>query len=67
MSASQKTVYVPDRSTPYYFPDTMTNEEIRGSLVATGHAGLSSAQVVEEAGGKTIRFQRVTGGSKGTN
>lgn len=65
MASGQKAVYVPDRSTPFYFPDSMTNEEIRGSLVATGQTGIGTAQIVEEAGGATIRFQRVTGGSKG--
>jgi hypothetical protein len=63
MSATQFTVYVPDRSAPFYFPQTLTPEEIRQALVSTGHTSVSSAEMV--LSGSTITFRRPTGGTKG--
>ena len=60
------TVYVPDRSEAFTgFPRTMTVEEVRSSLVATGHTALENADIGLSADGGTIRFKRVTGGNKG--
>ena len=58
------TVYVPDRSAPLTgFPGTMTAEEVQASLVASGYTSVENTQFTQN--GKTLRFQRVTGGTKG--
>jgi len=59
-------VYVPDRSEPFTgFPRSMAVEEVRASLVATGHTALENADVNVSNDGATLRFKRVTGGTKG--
>jgi len=63
MAAEQYTVYVPDREAPFYFPSTMTHEEVRMSLAGTGHTSVENAEMV--VSGNVIRFRRVQGGTKG--
>ena len=59
-------VYVPDRSSPITgFPRSMSTEEVRASLVATGHTVAESADLTVSADGATLRFKRVVGGTKG--
>jgi len=65
MATEQITVYVPDRSEPFQFPASMTVQEIQASLVATGHTALENADVNVSADGKTVRFRRIVGGTKG--
>lgn len=65
MAAITKSVYVPDRRDPFQMPASLTNEEIRQSLVATGYTAVENAELVEEAGGSIVRFRRVQGGTKG--
>lgn len=60
------TVYIPDRTAPFTgFPRSMAVEEVRASLVATGHTALENADIALSADGSEIRFKRVTGGNKG--
>lgn len=63
MSVGNWTVYVPDRSTPYTFPQTLTQEEVRTALVSTGHASVGTSEMV--VNGSTITFRRPQGGTKG--
>ena len=59
-------VYIPDRSDAFTgFPRSMAVEEVRASLVATGHTALENAEVAISADGGTLRFKRVSGGTKG--
>lgn len=58
-------VYVPDRTSPFTFPKSMTAEEVRQSLVATGYTQVENADLTLENGGNTIRFRRPQGGTKG--
>jgi hypothetical protein len=59
-------VYVPDESTPITgFPRSMGVEEVRASLVATGRTALENADVNISNDGATLRFKRVSGGTKG--
>lgn len=68
MAASNYVVYIPDRSEPFNgFPRSMAVEEVRASLVATGHTALETAEVTVSADGNTLRFKRVSGGTKGSN
>ena len=59
-------VYVPDRETPFSMPRSLTVEEVRGSLVGAGYTALENASATVSPDGRTIRFARVTGGSKGS-
>ena len=60
-------VYIPDRSEAFTgFPRSMGVEEVRASLVATGHTALENADVNVSADGGTLRFKRVAGGTKGS-
>jgi len=60
------TVYVPDESAPITgFPRSMAVEEVRASLVATGRTALENADVNISTDGATLRFKRVSGGTKG--
>lgn len=60
------TVYIPDRSAPFTgFPRSMGPEEVRASLVATGHTALENADMNISNDGGTITFRRVSGGTKG--
>lgn len=64
MAASYYTVYVPDRDAPYTgFLASMTPEEVRAALVATGNTAVETAEMV--LSGSTIKFRRVQGGTKG--
>ena len=65
MASGQKAVYVPDRSTPMYFDAGLTTEEIKSALVSTGYTAVQNSEARLSADGQTIRFERVTGGSKG--
>ena len=66
MASQNYTVYVPDRVDAISgFPRSMTVEEVRASLVATGHTALETADINLSADGGTIRFKRVSGGNKG--
>ena len=66
MASSNYIAYIPDRSEPFTgFPRSMSVEEVRASLVATGHTALENAGVEVSADGGTLRFKRVTGGTKG--
>lgn len=66
MANGNYTVYIPDRSSAFTgFPRSMSVEEVRASLVATGHTALENADIELSADGGTIRFKRVTGGTKG--
>ena len=59
-------VYVPDESNPITgFPRSMGAEEVRASLVATGRTALENADVNISNDGATLRFKRVSGGTKG--
>jgi len=59
-------VYVPDESAPINgFPRSMAVEEVRASLVATGRTALENADVNISTDGGTLRFKRVSGGTKG--
>ena len=65
-NGSNYTVYIPDRSAAFTgFPRSMAVEEVRASLVATGHSALENANAVVSPDGATITFQRVSGGTKG--
>ena len=64
MASGQKTVYVPDRSIPMYFDAGLTPEEIKSALVSTGFTAGQNSEARIAADG-TIRFERVTGGTKG--
>lgn len=63
MAASQFTVYVPDRTQPFYFDAGLTPEEVRSALVSTGHSSVQTAEMV--ISGSTITFRRPQGGTKG--
>lgn len=65
MATGQFTVYVPDRSSPFYLPGTLTHEEVRQTLSGMGYASVENAELVVSAGGSTITFRRPTGGTKG--
>ena len=59
-------VRVPDVSAPFTrFPRSMAPEEVRQSLIATGHTALETAEMVLSADGNEITFRRVIGGVKG--
>ena len=61
-------VYVPDEVNPITgFPRSMGVEEVRASLVATGRTALENADVNISNDGTTLRFKRVSGGTKGSN
>ena len=61
-------VNIPDRSSPFTgFPRSMGVEEVRASLVATGHTALENADVNVSVDGGTLTFRRVSGGTKGSN
>ena len=60
------TVYLPDEGSPITgFPRSMGVEEVRASLVATGRTALENADVNISNDGATLRFKRVSGGTKG--
>lgn len=60
------TVYIPDQVAPFTrFPRSMAVEEVRASLEATGHSALANADVNISVDGATLRFKRVSGGTKG--
>lgn len=62
--AANYIVYVPDRSEPFTgFPQSLTHDEVRSALVATGHTSVENAELV--VNGTTLRFRRVQGGTKG--
>lgn len=65
MAQQNYTVYIPDRTAPVYLPNTMTQEEVRASLVGMGYTAVETAELVVENGGQTLRFRRVAGGTKG--
>lgn len=65
MAVDNYTVYIPDRVAPIYLPASLTQEEVRSSLVGTGHTAVETAELVVENGGRTLRFRRVAGGTKG--
>jgi hypothetical protein len=65
MASNDYLVYVPDRSSAFRFPRTMVPEEVRASLVATGHTAIETSELVLSADGGTITFRRATGGTKG--
>ena len=65
MANEQYTIYIPDRTTPLYYPASMTQEEVRGALVGSGYTAVETAELVVENGGRTLRFRRVAGGTKG--
>lgn len=60
---SRWTVYVPDRTEPFYFQTTLTAEEVRGALESTGYPSVRTAEMVINA--QTITFRRPSGGTKG--
>lgn len=61
------TVYIPDQTAPFTrFPRSMAVEEVRASLVATGHSALENADVNISDDGATLKFKRVSGGTKGS-
>ncbi len=62
--AANYIVYVPDSTVPLTgFPKSMTVEEVRASLVATGRTALENAEVVQN--GDQLTFRRTSGGTKG--
>lgn len=64
MANSSWTAYVPDQSRSFGpFPGSLTPEEVRQALVATGHTSVQGAEMVID--GSVIKFRRVQGGSKG--
>lgn len=63
MAASQWTVNVPDRSTPFYFSTNLTAEEVRSALISVGHTSVENAEMVQS--GNTLTFRRPVGGTKG--
>ena len=67
MATNDYVVYVPDRTSAFRFPRSLTVEEVRGSLVGMGHTAIENAEAIVSADGGTITFKRVTGGTKGTN
>ena len=64
--AANYTVRVPDQSSALFLPRTMAPEEVRASLIATGHTALETCDMVVSPDGNTITFKRPTGGTKGT-
>jgi uncharacterized membrane protein len=66
MAADTYTIFVPDRSLPITgFLRSMSTEEVRSALVGSGQTACENAEVVVSAGGSTLTFRRVTGGTKG--
>ena len=64
MAANNYTIYVPDRDAAITgFPQSMTHEEVRAALVATGYTAVENAELV--VSGSTLKFRRVQGGVKG--
>ena len=63
MAASQWTVNVPDRSTPFYFSTNLTAEEVRSALISVGHTSVENAEMVQS--GNILTFRRPVGGTKG--
>ena len=63
MAASQWTVYVADRTSPFYFDKSLTADEVKSALVSTGHSSVATAEMV--INGDTITFRRPAGGNKG--
>jgi hypothetical protein len=48
-----------------YFDAGLTVEEIKSALVSTGYTAVQNSEARISTDGQTIRFERVTGGSKG--
>lgn len=63
MSSGQWTVYVPDRTAPFFFERTLTADEVKSALVSTGHSNVATSEMV--ISGNEIRFRRASGGTKG--
>lgn len=64
-SFSQYIVNVPDRSTPLYYPSSLTHEEVRATAVASGFTAVETAELIVSPDGRTLTFRRVAGGTKG--
>ena len=65
MAANQYRIYVPDRSDPFFLPKSMTDQDIRATLVANGHTACETAELCKS--GDDIRFRRLSGGTKGVS
>ena len=64
-SATDYFVYVPDVTSAFRLPRSLTLEEVRSTVSGMGHTAVENAQVEVSPDGQTIRFKRVTGGTKG--
>ena len=63
MANGNYTVYVPDRTSPFTLPGTLTHEEVRQTVAGMGYPSVENAELT--ISGNTITFRRPTGGTKG--
>lgn len=61
--AAEVNVYVPDRTSPFRLPSSLTDEEIRRTVVGLGFTACENADLVTRPNGDKV-FQRITGGAK---